>query len=112
MTIPTCKKFKLTEPIDGVPAGAAGRINHVDKDHVALIFDGHHDLVFDVHDTEPAVWAAISPVRTIGWKRLAIAASLVVSFVAGGAMVPDHVAAEVVHAASSFIPSLIYEEYP
>lgn len=109
MTVPTCRKFKLTEPIDFVPAGATGRVKHVGE-HVALIFDKHPDLVFDIHDTEPEVWAAIRPVRTVAWQRLAMAAALAVSFVAGGAMVPGHVSASALQAAARFIPSLIYDD--
>jgi hypothetical protein len=108
MPVPAYKKFKLTEPIDFVPAGATGRIIRVDKEHVALLFDAHPDLVFDVHDTEPAVWAAIRPQHTIGWRRLAIAASLVSAFVAGGAILPAHVSAAAFQAAVS----LIYEDAP
>jgi hypothetical protein len=110
MPVPAYKKFKLTEPIDFVPAGATGRVNRVDRDHVALIFDKHPDLVFDIHDTEPAVWAAIRPKHTVGWRRLAIAASLAAAFIAGGAVLPD--AAAAVQAAVEFLPSLIYEESP
>jgi hypothetical protein len=61
MVIPTDTRFVLSAPIDTVPAGATGQLTRLDSYHVALAFDHYPDLVFDVEDTESAVWEAIAP---------------------------------------------------
>jgi hypothetical protein len=61
-TIPANTPFVLTAPLDNVPAGATGQLTRLDSYHVALAFDHHADLVFDITDTDEEVWAAITPV--------------------------------------------------
>jgi hypothetical protein len=75
--------FKLIAQIHNVPAGATGQLNVMKSGHVALIFHdsrNYEDLVFDIHDTEPEVWAAISyvaaPSQTDPPWRLVAAASI------------------------------------
>jgi hypothetical protein len=63
-TIPTDTTFVLSAPLYNIPAGATGQITRLDSFHVALAFDEHEALVFDVEDTEPEVWAAITPAAT------------------------------------------------
>jgi hypothetical protein len=81
--------FKLLAQIHNVPAGATGQLNVLRSGHVALIFDdnrNYEDLVFDIHDTEPEIWAAIagqahtvSPSLTDPPWRLVAVASLVLA---------------------------------
>jgi hypothetical protein len=61
-TIPADTLFVLSAPLDNVPAGATGQLTRLDSYHVALAFDHHADLVFDIADTDEEVWAAITPV--------------------------------------------------
>lgn len=92
MMIPACKTFVLKAAIDNVPAGATGQLNRVD-DYVALVFDDPHtDLVYDIHDTGPEVWAAIQPYRprkVLGLTRVAIAAIVLWSFLIGAMSMPQ-----------------------
>ena len=60
-TIPTDTRFTLVTAIDTVPAGATGQLTRLDSYHVALAFDNYQDLVFDVQDTDPAIWSSIKP---------------------------------------------------
>lgn len=62
--VPSDTRFVLTAPLCNTPAGATGQLTRLDSYHVALAFDGHPDLVFDVEDTEDQVWAAIAPVAS------------------------------------------------
>jgi hypothetical protein len=95
MYVPAYHNFKLIAPIDNVPAGATGELKRLDKHHVALIFDNHldnyEDFVFDINDTDPAVWLAIRPHivspsltdpprRVFTWKAVALAAMIAVGF--------------------------------
>lgn len=64
MRIPGNTRFVLSSALDNVPAGATGQLTRLDYYHVALAFDEHEALVFDVEDTETEVWAAISPVAS------------------------------------------------
>lgn len=59
--IPTDTHFILVAAIDTTPAGATGQLTRLDSYHVALAFDCYPALVFDVLDTDPAIWSAIKP---------------------------------------------------
>ena len=56
-------RFVLSAPIGTAPKGATGQLSHIDSYHVALTFDKHphEELVLDLYDTDPEVWAAIAP---------------------------------------------------
>jgi hypothetical protein len=75
--------FRLVAPMYHVPVGATGQLKRLDSDHVALIFDAHEDLVLDVHDTEPEVWAAIQKRKPPRSPHLAWAAAILIAFAVG-----------------------------
>lgn len=89
MPVPHHTDFVLKDRIANVPAGEAGQLKRLDSYHVALTFDNpiYPDLVFDVQDTEPEVWAAIQPHKPDKCCRglpLSLAAALALEFPAWG----------------------------
>ena len=64
MPIPSFSDFILGADVGNMPTGETGQLTRLDNDHVLLHFDKYpnEDLVFDIHDTEPSIWAAILPV--------------------------------------------------
>jgi hypothetical protein len=85
--------FVLSAQVGDVPAGATGQLSKPDSYHVTLTFDNpkHEDLVFDLYDTDPSVWAAIRPSMTdpplFGWRRMAAVA--LIAFLAGWLSLPQ-----------------------
>ena len=76
------KAFVLVAPLYNMPVGEPGQLKQLDSHHVALLFDNHEDLVLDVNDTDPEVWAAIGkPKRSLA--HLACAAVILIAFTAG-----------------------------
>jgi hypothetical protein len=95
MNVPTYTHFILTAPLYGVPAGATGQLKRPDDHHVSFLFDHYDDLVFDINDNEPEVWAAIAPTVNPSMvdppsrcSRLALAAAVVGSFFVGWVFLP------------------------
>lgn len=108
MPVPNFASFELSAPIDNVPVGATGQIRRLDSYHLALVFDTHEDLVFDVSDTDPSVWAAIAIIQkhTIDppRHRMRMAAALAVAFIAGWLSFPQpDIANDITHEIAAYI---------
>lgn len=58
-SLATQLRFVLAAALDTTPAGATGQLIRPDDFHVTLAFDHYPDLVFDILDTDPAVWSAV-----------------------------------------------------
>ena len=97
MRITATSRFKLNTQIHNAPKGATGQLKKLDACHVALLFDDYHeeDLVLDLHDTDPAVWAAIEQNRPYarGITRGMLVAVAIGSFALGWITVPQPMAA-------------------